>query len=244
MVNRPVADPAPARPGDLVRRAGWAIGAVVGVVTGVLFGVSTQSWQEAREERDIELRAEEFARTDVVPPPGDAVRALVEQDSPVAVDPLLIDRVPEDDLRRAEAILEDASVPSRIAYLTYPDTNDAGYTPSGATVRWSTAVGEEGHYVVLWDNGSSSTAAVGLEEPFVETRTDGQPGPALVRIAAEMAAWEAEPLPTAPAEPTGYDYYEGVGGGITAALLYGAFGVVPAFLLLRWFVGSRRREVA
>jgi hypothetical protein len=226
------------------RVAGWSAGAAVGVVAGVLLGMATHNWQEAREARDIDLRAEEFARTDVVPPPGDAVRALVEQDALVAVDPLLVDRVPGDDVRRAEAILEDASVPARIAYLAYPDTNDVGYTSSGAPVQWSTAVGEEGHYVVLWDNGGNTSVAVGLEPPYVETLTEGQPGPALVRIAAEMAAWEAEPLPTAPDEPSDFDYYDGVGGGIAAALLYGALGVVPAFLLLRWFVGSRRREVA
>ena len=82
------------------RIAGWSVGAVVGVVAGVLLGIATHDWQEAREARDVELRAEEFARTEVVPPPGDAVRALVEQDALVAVDPLLVDRVPEDDVRR------------------------------------------------------------------------------------------------------------------------------------------------
>jgi hypothetical protein len=224
------------------RIAGWTIGAVVGVVTGVLLGTATQSWQESREARDIERRAEEFARTDVVPPPGDAVRALLEQDSRVAVDPLLADRVPEEDVRRATSILEDSPVPARIAYLAYPGTSKDGYTTGGAPVQWSTGVGEEGHYVVLWDNGSNDTAAVGLEPPYLEARTDGQPGPALVRIAAEMSTWEAEPRPTEPAAPSDFDYW-GEGGGIAAALLLGTLVVLPVFALLRWYVGSRRRKV-
>lgn len=228
-----------------VRRiAGWTAGVVVGAVVGVLLATTLQDWQEGREARDIERRAEVFGRTDEVPAPGDAVRELLAQDSLVAIDPLIADRLPEDDVRRAEAILADASVPARIAYLAYPDTSDEGYTSSGAATQWSTGVGEEGHYVVLWDNGRTESVAVGLGSPYVETRTDGQPGPALVRIAAEMAAWEAEPLPTAPAEPSDSDYWGGVGGGIGAAVLFGGFVVLPLFALLRWYVGSRRRKVA
>ncbi len=225
------------------RVVGWGVGAVVGLVAGVLLGTVTQGWQESREARDVERRAEVFGRADEVPPPGDAVRALLAEDSRVAVDPLLADRLPADDVRRAEAILEDAAVPARIAYLTYPETSHVGYTTGGAAVQWSTGVGETGHYVVLWDNGSSESVAVGLEPPYVESRTDGQPGPALVRIAAEMAAWEAEPLPTEPDAPGDFDYWGGVLGGLGAAALLGTFVVLPLFALLRWYVGSRRRKV-
>lgn len=224
------------------RIVGWSVGAVVGVVAGVLLGTATQGWQESREAADVERRAEVFGRADEVPPPGDAVRALLAQDSRVVVDPLLVDRLPEDDVRRAEAILADSPVPARIAYLAHPDASHAGYTTSGAAVQWSTGVGEEGHYVVLWDNGGSESAAVGLEPPYVQARTDGQPGPALVRIAAEMAAWEAEPLPTEPDEPGDFDYWGGAAGGIGAAALFGTFVVLPLFALLRWYVGSRRRK--
>lgn len=228
-----------------VRRiAGWTAGAVAGAVVGVLLATTLQDWQETREARDVERRAEVFGRTDEVPAPGDAVRALLAQDSRVAIDPLLAERLPDDDVSRAEAILADASVPARIAYLTYPETSDEGYTTSGAAAQWSTSVGEEGHYVVLWDNGRTESVAVGVEPHYVDARTDGQPGPALVRVAAEMAAWEAEALPTAPAEPNHSDYWGGVGGGIAAAALFGGFIVLPLFALLRWYVGSRRRKVA
>lgn len=226
-----------------VRTAGWVIGAVVGVAAGAGAAVVVQDWQEDREAADVARRAEVFGTQDVVPPPGDAVRSLVEQESRVAVDPLLADRLPEEDRARADEILAGSAVPARIAYLSYPDSNDVGYTTGGAAAQWRTAVGEEGHYVVLWDNGNTEVGAVGLEDHYVDTRTEGQPGPALVRLAEEMATWEAEPLATEPDEPNDFDYWGGTGGGIAAAGLMGAFGVVPAFLLLRWFVGSRRRKV-
>lgn len=226
-----------------VRTAGWLIGAVVGVAVGSGAAVVVQDWQEDREAADVARRAELFGRQDVVPPPGDAVRALVEQDTFVAVDPLLADRLPEEDRARAEEILAGSSVPARIAYLSYPDSSDAGYTTGGAAAQWRETVGEEGHYVVLWDTGSTEVGAVGLEDHYVDTRTEGQPGPALVRLAEEMATWEAEPLPTEPAAPNDFDYWGGTGGGIAAGALMGAFGVVPLFLLLRWYVGSRRRKV-
>ena len=223
-----------------VRSAGWAVGAVAGVVVGCLAAWGTQQWQVEREDSDVVARAKAFYAEDVPPPPGDAVRALLGQDSLVALDPLVADRVPEADRERAEAILADAAVPSRIAYLADPTTSDTGYTPSGAAAQWSTGVGEDGHYVVLLSSGRSESVAVGLEEHYVETRTEGQPGPALVRLAAEMAAWEPESLPTEPDEPNDFDYWGGTGGGIMAGVLMGGFGVVPAFLLLRWWVGSRR----
>lgn len=225
--------------GPVWRTAGWWIGAVVGIVVGSSLAFVVQDWQEAREATDVQRRAEAFGRQDVVPEPGDAVRALVEQDSLVAVDPVLADRVPEADRLRAEEILAGSPVPARIAYLLYPSVYD-GYTTTGGAAQWREAVGEEGHYVVLWDNGFTDAGAVGLEDEFVDARTKGQPGPALVRIAEEMATWEAEALPTEPDAPNDFDYWGGTGGGIMAAILMGVVGVLPLFLLLRWYVGSRR----
>jgi hypothetical protein len=224
------------------RAGGWVIGAVVGIAVGFGLAVATQDWQEAREASDIERRAEMFGREDVVPPPVDAVRSLIEQDGLVAVDPLMVDRVPEADRQRAEEILARSPVPARIAYVAYPDSSDVGYTTTGAAAMWQAAIGEEGFYVVLFDNGLTETGALGLEDHYVSTQTKGQPGPALVRLAEEMVTWEAEPLPTAAEAPHDNDYWGGIGGGIGAAVLFGALGVVPAFLLLRWYVGSRRRK--
>jgi hypothetical protein len=239
--QRPTGRPQPRSP---LRAAGWVIGAVVGVASGTALAFGVQDWQEAREAADVQRRAEVFYREDVVPPPGDLIRSLIEQDALVAVDPLLADRVPEDDRQRAESILEDSPVPARIAYLPYPERSEVGYTATGAAVQWSHAIGEEGHYVVLWDTGYHDSVAVGIKEEYVDARTEGQPGPALVRLAAEMSTWEAVPLPTEPDEPRDFDYWDGVGGGIAAGLLLGAIVVAPVFLLLRWFVGTRRRKAA
>lgn len=222
----------------------WSIGAAVGLAAGAAVVVPVQDWQESREAADIERRAAVFGHEDDVPPPGDAVRSLVEQDTLLALDPLLADRITEEERLRTEEILAGSPVPARIAYLRYPDTSDDGYTANGALPQWSTAVDEEGHYVVLWDSGSHDSGALGLEPHYLDDRTKGQPGPALERIASEMATWAAEPLPTEPAEPGRSDYWSGVGGGIAAGALMGAFGVVPVFLVLRWYVGSRRRKVA
>lgn len=227
-----------------VRAAGWFVAPVVGLAAGAVVVLPVQDWQESREASDIERRAAAFGHEDDVPPPGDAIRSLVEQDTRLAVDPLLADRITEEERQTVEEVLAASPVPARIAYLSYPDTSDAGYTANGALPQWSTAVGEEGHYVVLWDSGFHDSGALGLEPHYLDDRTQGQPGPALERIAAEMATWVAEPLPTEPTEPNDSDYWGGVGGGIAAGALMGAFGVVPVFLLLRWYVGSRRRKVA
>lgn len=193
----------------MIRRHGWAIGAVVGIAAGIALGLGTQSWQESREASDIAARAAVFAHQDDVPGPVDTVQDLLDQETRVVVDPMLADRLPADDLSRAEEVLAGARVSARIAYLAYPDTNEVGYTTSGVGPQWWTGVGETGHYVVLWDNGNTVTGAVGLDEPYVESRTEGQPGPALVRLAQEMATWEADPLPTEPAPPDDFDEWGG-----------------------------------
>jgi hypothetical protein len=228
----------------VIRRSAWAIGAVVGVVVGTALGLATQSWQESREASDVAARAAVFGHQDDVPGPVDTVREILDQDARVVVDPRLADRLPADDVDRAEELLARSRVPARIAYLVYPDTNHVGYTTSGVGPQWWTAVGETGHYVVLWDSGNTVSGAVGLEEHYVETRTQGQPGPALVRLAEEMATWDAEPLPTEPVPPSELDEWGGAWGGIGFAALIGVLGVLPAFLVLRWWIGTRRRKVA
>lgn len=234
--------PRPPARRSIWRAGGWVIGAVVGIGAGVGAAAVTQAWQESREASDLERRAEVFERRDVVPAPVDAVRDLLEQDSLVAVDPLLADRVPAADAARAEAILAGSSVPARIAYLTHPDGVEAGYTPSGAGGMWAAAVGEQGHYVVLWQSGFHESTALGLEDHYVSTRTKGQPGPALVRLAEEMVTWEAEPLALKTDDLDQEDYWGGVGGGFMAAVLFAGLGVLPLFFLLRWYVASRRRK--
>ncbi len=223
------------------RSSGWVIGIVVGLLAGTGVALATQSWQEQREAEDIAARAAVFEaeQGEMVPAPGDTVRALLSQQSPVVIDPLLARRVSEADLARVVQVLEGAAVPARLAYVRYPRTWD-GFTPSGVAVQWSSGVGETGHYVVLFDNGSARTSAVGLEDPDVSANGDGQPGPALVRIAEDMATWEAEPLPTGPKPLNDFDYWGGLGGGVVAGLLFGLFLVLPLHLLIYFGVGRLR----
>lgn len=235
---------AAARRGPL-RNAGWYVGVGLGVVAGTAAALGVQGWQAGREAADVERRAAEFARVDPPPEPVDAIRELLAQDSRVVVDPLLADRVDEADLARAEAILDDdAATPARIAYLSYPEGLYEGYTSSGALEQWAQGVGEVGHYVVVWDRGGYASTAVGLEPSYLDARTQGQPGPALVRVAAEVAAWEAVPAATEPDRPSDFDYWGGLGGGIGAGALIGLLTVLPVFLVLRWWVGTRRRREA
>jgi hypothetical protein len=228
---------------NAVRRAGWVVGAVVGVAVGTGVGFLTQDWQEAREASDLAAQADFDAYQADVPPPVDAIQELLDQDTRVVVDPLLEDRIPAEDRARAEEILASSPVPAHIAYLTYPHVGEDGYTSSGAGPQWWTNVGEEGHYVIFWDTGFTEAGAVGLEPEHVWERTEGQPGPALVRIAEEMTTWEAVPADDGPYEVSDFDYWGGPWGGLGAAALFGAIGVLPVFFLVRWFVGSRRRKV-
>lgn len=225
-----------------VRAAGWVIGPLVGIAVGTTVGLQTQAWQQSREDADMARRVALFEHEEEVPGPVDAVRELLEQDTLVVVDPLLEGRIPEEDLARAEAVLADSPVPARIAYVSNPVGSESGYTASGFSAQWSTNVGEVGHYVILWDNGLTRAGAVGLEEEYVSTRTEGQPGPALVRIAEEMVTWEAVPLPTEARPADDFDYWGGPFSGLAIAAVLGSMTVVPLFFVLRFFVGQRRRK--
>lgn len=221
---------------------GWTIGIVVGLAAGFGTAAAAQGWQESREAADLDRRTERFAAVESVPEPVDAVRELLEQDSLVAIDPLLADRVSQADRQRAEELLAASPVPARIAYLADDDGVYSGYTSSGAAAMWQAAIGEEGHYVMLFDNGLEESGAIGLDDHYVSTRTQGQPGPALVRIAEEMATWEAEPLALKTDDLDQEDYWGGTAGGVAIGATAGTLVIVPLFALFRWYVGSRRRK--
>lgn len=226
------------------RRGGWVIGAVAGIALGVLAGLGTQAWQEDRQAADLAQRDRVLGEGKDVPPPVDAVRALLEQsESRVAVDPRLADRVDETQLAQAREALAGATPPRHLAYLRYPDSLDEGYTNSGAAAQWAAAIGETGHYVVVYDNGSKQVASIGLEDEYLDANTRGQPGPALVRAAEELATWPATPEQP-PRGPSENDYWGGIAGGIGAGVLFGALGVLPLFALVRWLVGRPRGQGA
>lgn len=227
---------APGRP--LWRTYGWVIGAVVGLASAVGTGLAVHDFQEDRAQRDLSARVAEFERVDEVPSPVDAVRELVDQPGRAAVDPELKDRVGKDHLARAEAVLATAETPARVAYLRAP-ASDSGYVRPGAAAQWAHAVGEQGFYVMLFDDGSAEVQTIGLEEHYLDARVKGQPGPALVRIAEEIVAWEAEERTMTP--PGDFDEWGGPVDGVLFALMAGGFIVAPGFYLLRMFTARERK---
>lgn len=224
----------------LWRRLGWVIGAVAGLGVAVGAGFGVQEVQEEREARDVARRLAAFERVGQgVPEPVDAVRDLLAQPGHVVVDPLLADRVPVKDLARVERVLAGARTPSHVAYLSVPES-ESGYTTSGAAAQWAEGVGVRGHYVVLFDDGRHEIVALGLEEEYLSTRTKGQPGPALLRIARKVVSWEAEERQVRPVH--GQDDWGGISGGIWAFVLAGGLLVVPAFFTLRHVLVERRKD--
>lgn len=222
------------------QRAGWLIGALVGLV--VALGAGAATWEREQERQDTQWadRVAAFERTEEVPPPVDVVRELLAQDTRVAVARSLEARVDPELRARAEEAVSRAPVPTRIAYLPAATTTN-GYTGSGAPAMWAAAIGEPGHYVVVYDDGTADVASVGYEEPYLyEVETRGQPGPVLLRTAEAAASWESEEEKLQPMSTQ--DYWGGFGGGVGAAFLFGGIVVVPLFLGLRLLVKLLRKE--
>lgn len=230
------------------RALAWGAGALAGAVLGTAAGVGWWSQDSGRADRDraeVErvLSETQSQRTDGLPAPTEIVRDVVaaSRKASVVVDPALADRVSEEDLAEARSILDGADVPGFLAYAPAP-TGANGYNNSSFGAMWMDGVRKDGHYVVLWTNGTTESEARGMDPEYVDaTGAAGQPGRALVRLAAQMAQWPEEPVyvPDWEAEERD-DYYGGVGGGIGFFVLGGGFVVVPLFLLLRFLVGRRR----
>lgn len=224
----------------LVRRAGWVIGAVVGAL--VAGGVGSMVWdsEQERAAEQWEKRQAAHARVEQVPPPADVVSEIAAQDRAVVMPARIAGRVDPQVREQAEAALAGVEVPVRLAYLPAPTLHN-GYTSSGAPAMWAEAVGEEGFYVVVYDDGSAEVTSPGYEEPYLyDIETKGQPGPVLLRTAQAAAEWVPERDVVRP--PSDFDYWDGWGGGIAAAGLFGLFVVVPIFLGLRLLVKLLRKD--
>ncbi len=219
------------------REQGWYVGAVIGIMVGIGAGAMTQTWQEQRQTAQVAEAQAALDRVEVVPPPGETVRALLAQESSVVVDPLLADRVSASDLAQVETILAADGVQTRIAYVHHPDRHD-GFTESGLARQWSTGVGEVGHYVVLFDDGYKEFDALGLADDYVLTDVEGQPGPALIRLAEDVSMWKENLPPTAPDAPRD-SAWGGTFRGLVTAVCVNMLVVVPLFLLLRSIVSVR-----
>lgn len=233
--DRREADPRP-----WPRRHGWVIGVVLGILAGTGAGVWTWDREQERQDRQWVDRVEAFERTEEVPPPADVVQELVDQDTRIAVAHSLEGGVDAALRAQAEKVVAGAPVTTHIGYLPAPSTRN-GYTNSGAPTMWAAAVNEPGHYVVIYDDGTSEVASIAYEEPFLyDVETRGQPGQVLLRMAEGAVEWEPEDLRLKPMNTQ--DYWGGVGGGVAAVLLFGGFIVVPLFLGLRLLVSLLRKE--
>ena len=231
-----------------VRRHGWWIGAAVGVVVAGVVGLGVQDWQEEREAADLAAVDASMLGTGDVPPPADVIWDLLEQEGPLAVHPDLVAGVDADLLAEAERLLADADQTPvrRVAYVPRPDGLDVGYTNTGALGQWMHAIGEDGHYVMVFEGGQVQTDAIGLESEYLDANAKGQPGPALLRVASEVAEWPTHPVDDRRDEVTNAsDYWGGVGGGVTAGVLIASVTVVPAWGLLYWVLWARgRRQIS
>lgn len=223
---------------EFVREQGWWFGAIGGLVLAVVVGIGTYAYQEGREARDRASLG--VGATEDAPPPVDMVRELLAEEGQIVVHPELVDRIEPEYLERARELL--AAAPSeparRIAYVPRPAELHTGYTRAGALGQWMHDIGEEGHYVMIFDDGSAEVQAIGMRGEFLSDGAKGQPGPVLVRVAEQVAEWESEPE-WATAGGSG-DEFEAFLGGVMAGLMIGLVTVVPLFLALRWFVGRRR----
>lgn len=223
--------------GPLRRRYGWWIGAVAGIASVLVTAPFVQEAQEEREAREWDRRVEVFERPEEFPPPVDVVRELLEQDGRVVVAERLAARVDDESVARAEELLESTAVPVRIAYLPAPEL-ESGYTASGAVAMWAGAVGEPGHYVGLFDDGTDEIYSIDHEDPYPDVETKGQPGPAILRMAQSAATWEVEPARVTPVSE--YSDWGDTDEGVMMGLVLVCFVVLPLFAGLRFAVGRLR----
>lgn len=229
-----------------VRRRGWWIAGAVGVVVALVTGLGVQSYQDNRLTEDLAALDRSLVGDSDVPPPGDTVRDLVAYEGPLYVDPELVDTVPAEQVDRAREVLAavDPSPVRRVGYLPRPEGLDAGFTARGALHQWMDAVGQEGHYVLVFEGGRTEIGSLGLSREFLSTgAARGQPGPALVRVAGEVAEWTTTPqIDQRERLQRQSDYWGGFWGGLFAGLLIGAVSVLPVFAVVRWLVARRRTK--
>lgn len=229
-----------------MRRNGWWIAGAAGVVVAVATGLGVQNYQEDRQAEDLAALDASIIGDSEIPPPGDTVRDLIEQDGPLVVHPELVDDVPQAQLRRARAVLEaaDQSPVRRVGYLPRPEGLDAGYTARGALHQWMDAVGEEGHYVLLFKGGTTEIGSVGLEREYLSIEAaKGQPGAALVRVATEVAEWTTHPeADRRDRVQRQSDYWGGFWGGLAAGGMIASVTVLPFYALVRYVVKRRRTK--
>lgn len=220
------------------RRYGWGIGAAVGVAATLSLAPFVQEAQEEREAREWEQRVAAFQRQEDYPPPPDVVRELLAQEGRVVIAERMADRIDPEDEARAEQLLAATPVTVRVAYLPAPGL-EAGYNTSGAVATWAGAVGEPGHYVAIFDDGTDEVYSIDYEEPYLfDVGTKGQPGRVLVRVAEAAGGWEVEREELRPVSDQ--DDWGGPWEGVLLAGLLVCFVLLPIHWFLRIGVAAAR----
>lgn len=239
------AEKQPSRQRRPARERWFWVSVPIGLAVGLASGLGLWNWQLDREQDDLAERARLLqtgpSEVDAPPPPGEELRALIAQDGPVVIDEAVADQISDEQLARAREILTVSGKPLHLAFMRKPDYMYDGYTTEGALATWAHDVGEDGHYVVLWTGGRADVHSVGFDEEYLWEEAEGQPGPALVRVAEVMAEFslddEEDDEPTVTRDDR--DYWGGAGGGVGIAFLLVFFVLLPAYAGL--FALARRR---
>lgn len=134
-----------------------------------------------------------YGKKNVRPRPGELLRGVIARaDERVVVAPEVPVPVDPKSLAEARRILSEAD--TELYLFVLPEANQGGaslYTHHGAAEILGAEVlgGKPGWVVTYYPDGSTVVSEQGNAPGQYLSDTDGQPGPALVRIATEMASW-------------------------------------------------------
>jgi hypothetical protein len=204
-----------------------AVAVVLGVLGATLPGhVPAVGPQPGFEEQNIAA-----ARAST---PGDRVEeaAAGVQRTGFYIAPELRGQLTASETSRIEQALAGAEVPAFLVW--WKPTADAGYnTEYAALDQLRARVGVDGFYAVVAGTRSVLVGTVGYDDVFIDASPQGRPGPALLRIAEDLAAQRAA-RPAPPGERS--DYWGGPGGGLAAGLLMVGLGYAVVLLAI-WITG-------
>lgn len=189
--QRPAQQSRAAKPAPVPRpwqaRLRWPLALVVGLCFG-----GTAWWLGGLGDAGY---GDENKKQTAMPAPGEILREVLDrQDERVVVSRELTSLVTPADLATAQSILKAADVPAWIFLIPQDDPMDGSYTQYGAAEVLGTHVadGKPGYVVTLYPDGQSVVSEQGgVDGNSLEST--GRPGPALIRMAEEIATWSAEP---------------------------------------------------
>lgn len=167
-------------------RRAWPLALAAALLGAV--GVWVISDQRARNDPDSY-----YGKANPRPEPGELLReVLARKDERLVVAREVSVPIDPTDLAEARRLLTDSGLP--VYLYVIPEANlgsDSLYTHHGAAeiLGAETLGGSTGWVVTYYPDGSTVVSEQGDAPHQYLSATDGQPGPALVRIATEMASW-------------------------------------------------------